>query len=270
MEEFIGLTFRPLAVLRGLQRVFFKSGDGVSGSTCVTFQLLHISNAVLQRKVLESANEMILRAMKTFCKRLTERASAHPLEESHGSIADGLLCGGSTATCDTLRRTVSAIEFRRESQNDISSGCVLRIERKRFDYFNQKKLLNDWKSYLEDDREAANFKQLHELPINFPPTYPWSENPDESEVMMKTRAPAWCDRVLMNANAYEVVKRGNPSYSSFGRDVCTGDHKGDVSKKQLGENHLPRILEIPEKKLRKVLVSISSTATPLHQVSHVG
>ncbi|EPB75598.1 hypothetical protein ANCCEY_05287 [Ancylostoma ceylanicum] len=157
--------------------------------------------------------------------RLTERASAHPLEESHGSIADGLLCGGSTATCDTLRRTVSAIEFRRESQNDISSGCVLRIERKRFDYFNQKKLLNDWKSYLEDDREAANFKQLHELPINFPPTYPWSENPDESEVMMKTRAPAWCDRVLMNANAYEVVKRGNPSYSSFGRDVCTGDHK---------------------------------------------
>ncbi|ETN70758.1 hypothetical protein NECAME_14546 [Necator americanus] len=55
--------------------------------------------------------------------------------------------------------------------------------------------------------------------------YPWSENPDESEVMMKTRPPAWCDRVLMNATAFTVVKKGNPIYSSFGKDVCTGDHK---------------------------------------------
>ncbi|KAK6763098.1 hypothetical protein RB195_023705 [Necator americanus] len=106
----------------------------------------------------------------SFLHRLTERASAHPLEEQHGSVTEGLLCDSCTAVSDTLRRTISAIEFRRKSQNDINAGCVLRIERKRFDYFNQKKLLDDWKSYLEDDREAGNFKDLHELPINFPPT----------------------------------------------------------------------------------------------------
>ncbi|VDM75313.1 unnamed protein product [Strongylus vulgaris] len=161
----------------------------------------------------------------SFLNRLTERASAHPLEEPHGSVADGLLCASSATTPETLRRTVSAIEFRRESLNEISSGLVLRIERKRFDYFNQKKLLDDWKSYLEDDREARNFAQLHELPISFPPTYPWSEDPDESEVMMKTRAPAWCDRVLMNDGAFALVRKGSSTYSSFGRDVCTGDHK---------------------------------------------
>lgn len=161
----------------------------------------------------------------SFLNRLTERASLHPLDEQHGSVADGLQANSIAPVSDHLRRTVSAIEFRREEEDDMNSGCVLRIEKKRFDYFNHKKLLDDWKSYLEDDREARNFKQLHELPINFPPTYPWSENPEESEVMMKTRAPAWCDRVLMNALAYGIVKEGNPSYSSFGRDICTGDHK---------------------------------------------
>lgn len=56
--------------------------------------------------------------------------------------------------------------------------------------------------------------------------YPWSENPDESESLMKTRAPAWCDRVLMNAQAIEMVKRDKfAKYDSFGKDVCMGDHK---------------------------------------------
>ncbi|VDK56260.1 unnamed protein product, partial [Gongylonema pulchrum] len=73
-----------------------------------------------------------------------------------------------------LRRTVSAIEFRRSPNNftnDIPSSCVLRIEKKLFDYFNHKRLLNEWQGYLEDDREVRNFPCLYELNINFPPTY---------------------------------------------------------------------------------------------------
>lgn len=139
------------------------------------------------------------------------------------SRSDGLI-----PTTD-LRRTVSAIEFRRSPNNstsDIPFNCVLRIEKKRFDYFNHKRLLNDWQGYLEDDREVRNFPCLHELSINFPPTYPWSENPDEYESLMKTRAPAWCDRVLMNIRAFELVKRDKfAKYDSFGKDVCMGDHK---------------------------------------------
>lgn len=49
-------------------------------------------------------------------------------------------------------------------------SCVLRIEKKRFDYINHKQLLNEWHQYLEDDREAKNFPMLFELPIHFPPT----------------------------------------------------------------------------------------------------
>ncbi|KJH45685.1 endonuclease/exonuclease/phosphatase family protein [Dictyocaulus viviparus] len=161
----------------------------------------------------------------SFLNRLTERASLHPLNEQHGSVSGGLQTNSGVAASDQLRRVVSAVEFRRESNDDLNSGFVLRIEKKRFDYFNHTKLLNDWRSYLEDDREAKNFEQLHELPINFPPTYPWSENPEESDVMMKTRAPAWCDRILMNASAFNIVRAGNPVYSSFGKGICTGDHK---------------------------------------------
>uniref|UniRef100_A0A0N5ALK2 inositol-polyphosphate 5-phosphatase n=1 Tax=Syphacia muris TaxID=451379 RepID=A0A0N5ALK2_9BILA len=130
---------------------------------------------------------------------------------------------------ECLRRTVSAIEFRRSpnpSKVDIQSNCVLRIEKKRFDYFNHMRLLKEWECYLEDDKEALNFPSLRELKIHFPPTYPWSEDPEDSEMLMKTRAPAWCDRILMNSRAYDMVcTLENVVYDSIGKDVCMGDHK---------------------------------------------
>ncbi|CAD6190464.1 unnamed protein product [Caenorhabditis auriculariae] len=165
----------------------------------------------------------------SFLNKLTVRAAAHSLndQEQTGSIGEGLEAPNNNLSPhpDLLRRTVSAIEFRRPSATEAIDGCVLRIEKKRFDYFNHAKLLDDWKSYLEDDKEATNFKQLHEIPINFPPTYPWSEDPEDSEALMKTRAPAWCDRVLMNNAAFEFIRGGGPTYESFGRETCTGDHK---------------------------------------------
>lgn len=45
-------------------------------------------------------------------------------------------------------------------------------------------------------------------------------------MLMKTRAPAWCDRILMNSLAYEMVgSNDNVVYDSIGKDVCMGDHK---------------------------------------------
>ncbi|GMT36130.1 hypothetical protein PFISCL1PPCAC_27427 [Pristionchus fissidentatus] len=168
---------------------------------------------------------------RTFLNKLTEQAEPHPMEDlsQHGS-QDLLKDGGiSTLRSDLnnasdLRRTVSAIEFRRED-GEANENCVLRIERKRFDYFNHVKLLADWGSYLEDDKEVNNFPELYEMPITFPPTYPWSEDPLDSGVFMKTRAPAWCDRVLMNKTAYESQEMHTSIYESIGRQTCMGDHK---------------------------------------------
>lgn len=56
--------------------------------------------------------------------------------------------------------------------------------------------------------------------------YPWSEDPTESGSFMKTRAPAWCDRVLMNSDAFQLVNSDNDAkYDSIGKIVCMGDHK---------------------------------------------
>ncbi|CCD63797.1 putative type I inositol 1,4,5-trisphosphate 5-phosphatase [Caenorhabditis elegans] len=170
---------------------------------------------------------------RSFLNRLTERTAQHPVadQEQMGSLADGLQASAAnlqviTHPSENLRRTVSAIEFRRESDSDDSqNSCVLRIEKKKFDYFNHKKLLDDWRSYRDDDKETENFQSMFEMHINFPPTYPWSEDPENSETLMKTRAPAWCDRVLMNKNAYSLVEEGEPQYRSFGMETCTGDHK---------------------------------------------
>ncbi|CAI5454477.1 unnamed protein product [Caenorhabditis angaria] len=172
---------------------------------------------------------------RSFLNRITEKLEPHQVDEQMGSLAEGLQVETTTNTnsltpctahpSELLRRTVSAIEFRRESENEENRSCVLRIEKKKFEYFNHKKLLDDWESYLDDDKEAQNFKNMFELPIAFAPTYPWSEDPENSETLMKTRAPAWCDRILMNSNAFTVVEQSNPLYTSFGMETCTGDHK---------------------------------------------
>ncbi|GMR60768.1 hypothetical protein PMAYCL1PPCAC_30963, partial [Pristionchus mayeri] len=164
---------------------------------------------------------------RTFLNRLTGPAEPHPLEDhtQHGSqdfLKDGLVPLRNDINTSDLRRTVSAIEFRRED-GEPNENCVLRIEKKRFDYFNHVKLLAEWESYLQDDKEVDNFPELFEMPITFPPTYPWSEDPLDSGVFMKTRAPAWCDRVLMNKTAYE--SKNTAQYESIGRQTCMGDHK---------------------------------------------
>ncbi|KAF8354849.1 ipp-5 [Pristionchus pacificus] len=166
---------------------------------------------------------------KTFLNRLTEEAEPHPMEDltTHGSqdlLKDGIAFRNDINQTENLRRTVSAIEFRRED-GESNENCVLRIGRKVFDYENPYKLQTMWETYLQDDKEVDNFPELYEMPITFPPTYPWSEDPLDSGVFMKTRAPAWCDRVLMNKTAYESMEVETSVYESIGRHTCMGDHK---------------------------------------------
>lgn len=52
------------------------------------------------------------------------------------------------------------------------------------------------------DYELKSFKdQLFEFPIQFQPSYPFEENELEGMNYMKTRCPAWCDRVVLSAGA---------------------------------------------------------------------
>lgn len=123
------------------------------------------------------------------------------------------------------RRRSTILEFFNEKNPD--NGYILRIGKKSFELIEPKKLVDEWSSFRSDDTEISYFPTLHEMPISFPPTYPWSENPEKHQYFMGTRAPAWCDRILMNENVWKnlISNASSSSYMSFGFDACIGDHK---------------------------------------------
>lgn len=62
-------------------------------------------------------------------------------------------------------------------------------------------------SQLKDyDYELKSFKdQLFEFAIHFQPSYPFEESEHEGTKYMKTRCPAWCDRVVLSAGAKRLI-----------------------------------------------------------------
>lgn len=56
------------------------------------------------------------------------------------------------------------------------------------------------------DCELKSFEeQLFEFPIHFQPSYPFEENEHEGMNYMKTRCPAWCDRVVLSTGAKLLI-----------------------------------------------------------------
>lgn len=87
---------------------------------------------------------------------------------------------------------------------------------------------------MQFNRELDPLKEvLLEYPVTFPPSYPYEEEPDLPQDYMATRCPAWCDRILMNVSAKDlIVTDGNidvvstaDDYNVIGNTICMGDHK---------------------------------------------
>ncbi|KAE9554839.1 hypothetical protein FO519_001954 [Halicephalobus sp. NKZ332] len=166
----------------------------------------------------------------SFLMKITKDREIHEIEENVKSIEEPPNCISRSFLNnhhEPLKRNLSAIEFRQKEDKlvDDDSSIVLRIEKKKFDYYDPQCFILNWELYREDDTEPTQY-DLKELPINFPPTYPWSEDPASSDSYMKTRPPAWCDRVLMNSTAFESISQNpKPSYNCIGLGACMGDHK---------------------------------------------
>ncbi|XP_043243247.1 inositol polyphosphate-5-phosphatase A-like [Amphibalanus amphitrite] len=114
--------------------------------------------------------------------------------------------------------------------HDDSETVVLRVGKKEFFHStHQDTFLQDISWLLSFDQELDEFRdRLHEFPIEFPPSYPFEENVDRSEYLMKTRCPSWCDRILMSKSALQVIHQdghGDVTYGMVGRERCMGDHK---------------------------------------------
>ncbi|XP_065213157.1 uncharacterized protein 5PtaseI [Planococcus citri] len=115
---------------------------------------------------------------------------------------------------------------------DESSEVVVSIGKKEFSHNDhQNVFINDSAEWLKEfDREMEAFKdQLFEFPITFLPSYPFEENCSNGQSYMKTRCPAWCDRVLLSMTAKQLIHldedNKNIEYGVIGKDSCMGDHK---------------------------------------------
>ncbi|CAD5217739.1 unnamed protein product [Bursaphelenchus okinawaensis] len=159
----------------------------------------------------------------SFLSKLTKHTNQHNTETVSDSESPKNSSDDSEPTPvlngHDFKRQLSAIEYRSKNEN-----CVLRIEKKKFEYENSRSLISNWREYKEDDQETKDLS-LIEPPVEFPPTYPWSEDPFKHDSLTNTRMPAWCDRVLMNNKAWTVVQHTNYTYTSIGMDICMGDHK---------------------------------------------
>lgn len=68
-------------------------------------------------------------------------------------------------------------------------------------------------------------KELVELDIKFPPSYPFMEDLINYEQYMESRCPAWCDRVLMSQGLSSSLNAESQVYDMIGKQACMGDHK---------------------------------------------
>ncbi|KAA0713720.1 Type I inositol 1,4,5-trisphosphate 5-phosphatase [Triplophysa tibetana] len=109
---------------------------------------------------------------------------------------------------------------------------LLHIETKLFAYLHQAVFReNNGKELLKYDKEIHAFHEIiTEEDIQFPPSYPYSEDNTKPTQYMNTRCPAWCDRILMSHGVKDIIHRvengeRNVVYNTLGSNVCMGDHK---------------------------------------------
>lgn len=122
---------------------------------------------------------------------------------------------------------VSKIVYTEEENEKV----VLTVESKLFNYHDKhSEFFNNKNNWLQQfDTELNAFKdQITEFDISFPPSYPFSEDTNDGLSYMKTRCPSWCDRVLYNHKAKDIMFHDDDhpyEYEVIGHNTCMGDHK---------------------------------------------
>jgi len=121
--------------------------------------------------------------------------------------------------------------YRDDADANTDGEVVMTLEKKCFDV--KKSIIQKDEKFMHlkkfDCEMQDQEKSLKEFPVAFPPSYPYSEDPEAPEPYMKTRCPAWCDRVLLSHQAWQLLREQKSEedveYGRIGDAVCMGDHK---------------------------------------------
>jgi len=135
-------------------------------------------------------------------------------------------------TSDLLDITHPEAQDNKQYVDKRSQELVLSIGKKEFALLHADNTFRgQWRKWRPYDMEVGELRdRLTEFPLAFPPTYPFAEDPNTGTSYMRTRCPAWCDRVLMSHEARSLLVKADQADPSFhydviGKDVCMGDHK---------------------------------------------
>ncbi|XP_017892581.1 uncharacterized protein LOC108632468 [Ceratina calcarata] len=189
-------------------------------------------------------------AMETFpsvYSKTRRRALEHTLDRFHNdkySNVPYFLFGDFNFRMDTAsvikKLTEDTQERRLSNKGAISKlqfhnkddDLILTLGKKEFSHCEHQNVFikNGGEWLREYDRELEDFDgRLFEFPIKFVPSYPFEEDVNEGSHYMKTRVPAWCDRVLLSPTAkllvQDISSPGAVEYGIIGPTTCMGDHK---------------------------------------------
>eukprot|EP00299_Pterocystis_sp_00344_P012285 c5873_g1_i1.p1 GENE.c5873_g1_i1~~c5873_g1_i1.p1 ORF type:complete len:485 (-),score=129.39 c5873_g1_i1:114-1394(-) len=126
---------------------------------------------------------------------------------------------GVTQVFESPTRTVPVVSIANEmfqthgKMNGMFTGLFLEL--RKFD--------TEHTAVICDD--SASLMQFNELPVTFPPTYPFPSTQVASNHFpyAPISCPSWCDRIFVSTKAEDVM--GQPSYGVIGLDFAVGLHK---------------------------------------------
>lgn len=100
----------------------------------------------------------------------------------------------------------SAIDSSKLQFRDSDNRLVLSVGKKEFAHLDHQKIFREaWLQRYDRELEALR-PHLYEFPLKFPPSYPFEEDVQLPTHYMKTRCPAWCDRILLSQSARLLVQ----------------------------------------------------------------
>ncbi|RVE52750.1 hypothetical protein evm_002623 [Chilo suppressalis] len=198
--------------------------------TAVEFVNIHLFH--------DASNLLALEPFPSVYCRSRRRALRHTLRHLHSDVnaAPYFIFGDFNFRTDTggvvKKVTEELTACRLQNGANVDAGklqyrahtddrLVLTIGKKEFAHSDHQKIFREpWLQRFDRELEALK-PHLYEFPVKFPPSYPFEEDVHLPTHYMKTRCPAWCDRILLSQSARLVVQNQEPGRPGENRHLHT-------------------------------------------------
>ncbi|KAL4707031.1 hypothetical protein ACJJTC_014310 [Scirpophaga incertulas] len=185
----------------------------------------------------DASNLLAMEPFPSVYCRSRRRALRHTLRHLHSDVsaAPYFMFGDFNFRTDTggvVKKVTENLSASRVQNGASVDACklqyrncedrvVLTVGKKEFSHLDHQKIFREpWLQRFDRELEALR-PHLYEFPVKFPPTYPFEEDVHLPTHYMKTRCPAWCDRVLLSQSARLLVQHQDAARPGENRHLHT-------------------------------------------------